>query len=74
MSKGPGFHRCHAGGFKFFMPPHMEIALTGNTAVLRLDSGQIAMAVQINACPICMEPLTPEGKNLDRIKRLEGLK
>ncbi len=75
-NKPPGFHRCRSGVVKIEMPATAEIATFGTTAALRLESPghNIAMAVEINACPFCLEPLSTAGRTLDRMKRVEGLK
>lgn len=74
MSDKPGFHRCHAGTENIMTPFTAEIALSGTTAALALEAGGVRMAVPINACPFCLEPLTDLGRKLDRMKRVEGLK
>ena len=78
MSEKPGFHRCHAGSENIMMPHSMEISIAHGRAMLSLESvfaGQdIRIAIEINACPLCLEPLTTLGRTLDRIKRVEGLK
>ena len=74
MSAGPGFHRCFVGSMDIVMAYTAEIALFGDTAALGLESMGVRLAVPINACPWCLEPLTPVGVALDRIKRVEELK
>lgn len=73
-NKPPGFHRCIAGSKNIVMPASAEIVLSGTAAVLALEGGGVRIAIQVNGCPVCLEPLTPEGITLDRIKRAEGLK
>lgn len=74
MTGGPGFHRCHAGSENIQIPATVEIALFGTTAAFAIEARGVRLAVLINACPICLEPLTPVGRKLDRMKRVEGLK
>ena len=74
MSVGPGFHRC-LGGVKM----GGEIATFGGVqAALRLEgtfNGEpVSIAVEVIGCPFCLEPLTALGRELDRMKRVEGLK
>lgn len=73
----PGFHRCQAGAENIVMAPSLEISMIGNSAALSLEGWiegvQVRIAIEINACPMCLEPLTPLGRTLDRMKRAEGI-
>ena len=74
----PGFHRCHAGVENITMPHSMALAIVGERVILSLESvfagEEVHIGIEVNACPLCLEPLNALGRTLDRMKRIEGLK